>query len=46
MLKYSAYNDYSHVIMEDKIEKIFSYFGNIKNEPFYTSCISQIIEIY
>lgn len=32
--------------MEDKIEKIFSYFGNIKNEPFYTSCISQVIEIY
>lgn len=32
--------------MEEKIEKIFSYFGNIKNEPFYTSCISQIVEIY
>ena len=32
--------------MEDKISKIFSYFGSIKTEPFYTSCISQIIEIY
>ena len=32
--------------MEEKIEKIFGYFGSIKNEPFYTSCITQLVEIY
>ena len=32
--------------MEEKIEKLFSFFRKIKNEPFYTSIIAQIIQIY
>ena len=32
--------------MEEKIEKLFSFFKKMKNEPFYTSIISQIIQIY
>ena len=32
--------------MQQKIEKIFGYFGSIKNQPFYTSCIGQLVEIY